>query len=90
MGKRSASRAWDTGSLAFMGALSGMMLVIAHEMHDIYFGRFQAADPFSHIMIEFAGATSGGALLFAAVSAIRKSDRAARYPLTNAPANKGR
>jgi hypothetical protein len=48
-----------------------MMLVIAHEMYDIALGCFHAVDPFSHIMTEFAGATSGGALLLAAVSAIR-------------------
>jgi hypothetical protein len=71
MENRSASKPWDTGSLAFIGALAGMLPVIAHEMHDISMGHFHAVDPFSHIMIEFAGATSGGALLFAAVSAIR-------------------
>jgi hypothetical protein len=71
MENRSATKPWDTGSLAFMGALAGMMLVIAHEMHDISLGQFHAVDPFSHIMIEFAGATSSGALLFATVSAIR-------------------
>jgi hypothetical protein len=38
--------AWDTGSLAFMGALAGMMLVIGHEVYDISLGHFHAVDPF--------------------------------------------
>jgi hypothetical protein len=38
MENRSATKPWDTGSLAFMGALAGIMLVIAHEMHDISLG----------------------------------------------------
>jgi hypothetical protein len=71
MGGRSASRPLNTGRLASIGALAGMLPVMAHEMHDISLGQFHAADPFSRIVIEFAGAASGVALLVATVSAIR-------------------
>jgi hypothetical protein len=71
MDRKFALAQWDTGGLAFLGALFGVMLVIAHEIHDISLGALHAVDPFAHIMSEFAGAAVGGALLFAAAALIR-------------------
>jgi hypothetical protein len=65
-----SGRKWPTGLLAFWGALFGATLVIAHVMYDLFFRVSYASDPFARIVIEFAAAAFGGALLFASVSAI--------------------
>jgi hypothetical protein len=65
-----SGRKWPTGLLAFWGALFGATLVVTHVMYDLFFRVSYASDPFARIVIEFAGAAFGGALLFASVSAI--------------------
>ncbi len=62
---------WDPVGLALQGALVGGAAVIAHEVHAILAGDIGSADPFVHVLSEFAGASLGGAALFAGAALIR-------------------
>jgi ABC-type Fe3+ transport system permease subunit len=49
--------------LALCGALLGAMLVLALNVWNILSGRFDAGDPFIHVMAETIGSAGAGAVL---------------------------
>jgi hypothetical protein len=49
--------------LALCGALLGAVLVLALNVWDILSGRFDASDPFIHVMAETFGSAGAGATL---------------------------
>jgi hypothetical protein len=49
--------------LALCGALLGALLVLALNVWDILSGRFDASDPFVHVMGETIGSAAAGAIL---------------------------
>ena len=72
-------KTWDPGSFAYWGALAGMTLGLVLEVRGICGGLFDDADPFIHIFVEMAGFACGGAMVSAAVAALRNWIRR-RYP----------
>ncbi len=49
--------------LALCGALLGSVLVLALNVWSILSGRFDASDPFIHVMTETIGSAAAGAVL---------------------------
>jgi hypothetical protein len=49
--------------LALCGALLGALPVLALNVWDILSGRFDASDPFIHVMTETLGSAGAGAIL---------------------------
>ena len=54
---------WSYTDLALCGALAGAMLVLALNVWNILSGRFDASDPFIHVMAETIGSAGAGAVL---------------------------
>ena len=59
---RPPDTAWDYPGLAYCGAVTGVIVEIAYNIHAIRIGSFDATYLFRHILIE--------AVIFAAVGAI--------------------
>ncbi|MBL0404392.1 hypothetical protein JKG68_10460 [Microvirga aerilata] len=74
MKPNSGSRKCDLESLAYVGALPGVLVAGTHQMYSIYMGDFHSDDPFTHMMVELFGAALGGSLLFCAVGWIRNQN----------------
>ena len=52
------------------GAACGAILVMFHQAYHVLSGSFHDSDPFAHIMLELSAASSAGALLCAAGTAL--------------------
>jgi hypothetical protein len=57
------STRWGYTDIALCGALAGALLVLALNVWDILSGRFDASDPFVHVMGETIGSAAAGAIL---------------------------
>jgi NhaP-type Na+/H+ or K+/H+ antiporter len=54
---------WAYTDLALCGALAGTLVVLALNVWSILSGRFDASDPFIHVMTETIGSAAAGAVL---------------------------
>ncbi len=63
---------WDHTELALCGALAGAMLVLVLNVWDILSGRFDASDPFIHVMAETIGSAGAGAVLSVVLSLVHR------------------
>jgi len=62
---------WDLESLAYIGALLGLLPVVTHQIYSIYIRDFHGDDPFIHMMIELIGGALGGAVLLCTIGWFR-------------------
>ncbi len=65
---------WDLESLAYVGALPGVLLAGTHQIYSILIGDFHSDNPFTHMMVELFGAALGGSLLFCTIGWIRNQN----------------
>ncbi len=65
---------WDLESLAYVGALPGVLLAGTHQIYSISIGDFHSDNPFTHMMVELFGAALGGSLLFCVIGWIRNQN----------------
>ena len=61
---------WLHSDLALCGALAGTVLVLLLNVWSILSGRFDASDPFLHVMIQAISSAGAGAILFLALGLI--------------------
>jgi hypothetical protein len=54
---------WDLESLAYIGALLGLLPVGTHQIYSISIRDFHGGDPFIHMMVDLIGGALGGAVL---------------------------
>ncbi len=54
---------WAYTDLALCGALAGTLVVLALNVWNIGAGRFDASDPFMHVMSQAIGSAGAGAVL---------------------------
>ncbi len=52
---------WAYTDLALCGALAGTLVVLVLNVWSILSGRFDASDPFMHVMSQAIGSAAGGA-----------------------------
>jgi hypothetical protein len=72
MKRESASNSkWDLESLAYIGALLGLLPVVTHQIHSISIRDFHGSDPLIHMLVELFGGTLGGSLLLCTIGWIR-------------------
>jgi hypothetical protein len=62
---------WDLESLAYIGALLGLLPVGTHQIYSISIRDFHGGDPFTHMMVELIGGALGGAALLCTIGWIR-------------------
>jgi sulfite exporter TauE/SafE len=62
---------WDLESLAYIGALLGLLPVGMHQIYSISIRDFHGGDPFTHMMVELVGGVLGGAVLLCAIGWFR-------------------
>ncbi|MBM6582767.1 hypothetical protein ILT44_21405 [Microvirga sp. BT689] len=62
---------WDLESLAYIGALLGLLPVGTHQIYSISIRDFHGGDPFIHMMVELIGGALGGAVLICTIGWIR-------------------
>lgn len=62
---------WNLESLAYIGALLGLLPVGTHQIYSISIRDFHGGDPFTHMMVELIGGALGGAVLLCAIGWIR-------------------
>jgi hypothetical protein len=65
-----AKPGWSVAGAATGGAACGAILVMFHQAYHVLSGSFHYSDPFAHIMLELSAASSAGALLCAAGTAL--------------------
>jgi hypothetical protein len=68
--KQRAKPGWSVAGAATGGAACGAILVMFHQAYHVLSGSFHDSDPFAHIMLELSAASSAGALLCAAGTAL--------------------
>jgi hypothetical protein len=61
---------WSVAGAATAGAGCGAILVMFHQAYHVFSGSFHDSDPFAHIMLELSAASTAGALLCAAGTAL--------------------
>ena len=66
-----STKQWDLESLAYIGALLGLLPVGAHQIYSISIRDFHGGDPFIHMMVELFGAVLGGSLMLCTLGWIR-------------------
>jgi hypothetical protein len=62
---------WDLESLAYIGALLGLLPVGTHQIYSIFIRDFHGGDPFTHMMVELIGSALGGAVLLCTIGWFR-------------------
>jgi hypothetical protein len=62
---------WDLESLAYIGALLGLLPAGMHQLYSISIRDYHGGDPFLHMMVELIGGALGGAVLLCAMGWLR-------------------
>ena len=71
---------WDLESLAYIGALLGLLPVATHQIYSISIGDLHGDGPFTHMMVEVFGAILGGSVLLCTIGWIRNRKMAEKAP----------
>ena len=67
---------WDLESLAYIGALLGLLPAGTHQIYSISIRDFHGYDPFTHMMVELIGGALGGAVLLCTIGWFRNKQAA--------------
>jgi len=62
---------WDLESLAYIGALLGLLPAGLHQISSIYARDYHGGDPFLHMMVELISGALGGSVLLCAIGWFR-------------------
>jgi hypothetical protein len=65
------TKQWDLESLAYIGALLGLLPVVPHQVYSISVRDFHGGDPLIHMMVELIGGALVGSLLLCSIGWIR-------------------
>jgi hypothetical protein len=66
-----SKKRWNTGVVAYLGALLGMLIAGAHVFWHVLQGNLPSEDPLFHITVDLIAGTLGVASLFGSVSSFR-------------------
>jgi hypothetical protein len=66
-----SKKRWNTGDMAYLGALLGMLIAGVHVFWHVFQGNLPSEDPLVHITVDLIAGTLGVAGLFGSVSGIR-------------------
>ncbi len=67
---------WDLESLAYVGALLGLLPASTHQIYSISIRDFHGDDPFTHMMVELIGGALGGSVLLCTIGWLRNKQAA--------------
>ena len=62
---------WDLESLAYIGALLGLLPGVTHQIYSIAIRDFHGSEPLSHMLMELVGGMLGGSLLLCTIGWFR-------------------
>jgi hypothetical protein len=79
---------WDLESLAYIGALLGLLPGVTHQIYSISIRDFHGGEPLSHMLVEMVGGMLGGSLLLCAIGWIRNQNIIKRERTANKAASK--
>ncbi|MGF9763337.1 hypothetical protein AAII07_50220 [Microvirga sp. 0TCS3.31] len=62
---------WNLESLAYIGALLGLLPAVTHQIYSISLRDFHGSEPLTHMMVELLGGMLSGSLLLYTIGWIR-------------------
>jgi hypothetical protein len=69
-----STRRWDLESLAYIGALLGLLPGVTHQIYSIAIRDFHGSEPLTHMMVELVGGALGGSIVLCTIGWIRNQN----------------
>jgi hypothetical protein len=76
---------WDLESLAYVGALLGLLPASTHQIYSISIRDFHGDDPFTHMMVELIGGALGGCVLLCIIGLLLNKRLIEKHKATPKP-----
>jgi hypothetical protein len=88
--KHGSTKRWSRTSAAYLGALLGIAVAMAHHVHHALVGEFPTGNPLAHIALEMITYSACGALILTIVTGARNRVSRTKSSADRSVPNSGR